>query len=187
MLLLLPPSADASLSQNLVPRSLDGSDNNVLHPSWGQVSQSYQRFAPPNYADGVGTMVSGPNPRYISNRVFNSLGVDLFSERNVSQLAWVWGQSLDHTFGDALSGTEEADIAFDSSDPLEGFTDPVTVRRYLSAHALAADRTEHRCSAAGTQRVLRPTSGPSDAPHMRVMASVCPSHITDGDYAAGWD
>lgn len=41
----------------------------------------------------------------------------------MSQLAWVWGQSLDHTFGDALSGTEEADIAFDSSDPLEGFTD----------------------------------------------------------------
>src|SRR5262249_7319567 len=62
------------------------------------------------------------NPRYISNRVFNSLGVDLFSERNVSQLAWVWGQSLDHTFGNALSGGEEADIAFDSSDPLESFT-----------------------------------------------------------------
>jgi hypothetical protein len=68
-------------------------------------------------------MAAGPNPRYISNRIFNSLGVDLFSERDVSQWAWVWGQFLDHTFGLAHSGTADAGIAFDSSDPLESFTD----------------------------------------------------------------
>jgi len=66
-------------------------------------------------------MVAGPNPRYISNRVFNSLGVDVFSERNVSQWGWVWGQFLDHTFGLAATGTADASIAFDAQDPLESF------------------------------------------------------------------
>jgi hypothetical protein len=103
--------------------SLNGSENNLAHPTWGEAGTTYQRLAPANYADGVGTMVEGPNPRYVSNRVFNSLGVDLFSERNVSQWVWVWGQFLDHNFGRAETGTEEAPIPFDSSDPLERFSD----------------------------------------------------------------
>ena len=105
------------------PRSLDGSGNNVAHPTWGEMGTDYQRLAPAHYADGAGAMTGGPNPRYISNRVFNSRGVDLFSERNVSQWVWVWGQFLDHTFGLAEAGTDEAGIPFDPSDPLEGFTD----------------------------------------------------------------
>src|ERR1700760_2636149 len=103
------------------PRSLDGSANNVAHPTWGEMGTDYQRLAPAHYADGAGAMPAGPNPRYISNRIFNSLGVDLFSERNVSQMAWVWGQVLDHSFGLAASGTENASIAFDAGDPLEAF------------------------------------------------------------------
>jgi hypothetical protein len=67
-------------------------------------------------------MVSGPNPRFISNRIFNSLGVDVFSERNISQLVWVWGQSLDHTFGFAKGGGEAASIASSDHDPLEHYT-----------------------------------------------------------------
>jgi Animal haem peroxidase len=105
------------------PRSLDGTANNLAHPTWGAVGSDYQRLAPARYADGIGTMASGPDPRHISNRIFNSLGVDLFSERNVSQWAWVWGQFLDHTFGLAQSGPQDAGIPFSSSDPLESYTD----------------------------------------------------------------
>ena len=103
--------------------SLNGSSNNVAHPSWGEAGTAYQRLAPPRYSDGAGAMASGPNPRYLSNRVFNSLGVDLFSERNVSQWGWVWGQFVDHTFGRAQPGSEEAPIAFNAGDPLEEFSD----------------------------------------------------------------
>ena len=53
----------------------------------------------------------------------NPLGVDLFSERNVSAWAWVWGQFLDHTFGRAEIGPEQAPISFNASDPLESFSD----------------------------------------------------------------
>jgi hypothetical protein len=106
----------------LTPRHLDGSASNLAHPAWGKVGAKYRRLAPARYADGVGAIVDGPNPRYVSNRIFNSLGVDLFSERNVSQWVWVWGQFLDHTFGLAEGGTEDASIPFSSSDRLESFT-----------------------------------------------------------------
>jgi hypothetical protein len=37
------------------------------------------------------------SPRYISNRIFNDTGVTLFSEGQVSQFGWLWGQFIDHT------------------------------------------------------------------------------------------
>ena len=120
--LLVPGSASA-----FEVESLNGSANNLAHPSWGEAGTAYQRLAPARYSDGAGTMASGPNPRYISNRVFNSLRVDLFSERNVSQWVWVWGQFVDHTFGRAQPGSEEAAIAFNASDPLEEFSDTLGI------------------------------------------------------------
>ena len=105
-------------------RSLDGSGNNPEHPEWGEMGTPYVRVAKPNFADGAGRMVTAPSPRYISNRIFNDLGQNLLSERNVSQWGWVWGQFLDHTFGlrDERPG-ESAPIPFDSADPDERFRD----------------------------------------------------------------
>ena len=80
-------------------RSLDGSGNNLAHPTWGQAGAQYLRVAPANYADGIKTPVSGPPTRSVSNRVFNDVSQNLFSERNVTQWGFVWGQFMDHTFG----------------------------------------------------------------------------------------
>src|SRR4051794_1683412 len=102
-------------------RSLDGSGNNRAHPSWGSAGTPYARTAPSAYADGIGAVESGPNARYISNRVFNDSGQNVFSERNLSQWAWTWGQFMDHTFGLAEGSDESDPIAFDSGDPLEAF------------------------------------------------------------------
>jgi hypothetical protein len=125
LVLVLAAIASAAGSPALAfeARSLDGSGANLAHPQWGAAGQPYVRLAPARYGDGVGAMEGGPSPRYVSNRIFNSNGLDLFSERNVSQWGWVWGQFLDHTFGRAEPGTEEAPIPFDSSDPLESFED----------------------------------------------------------------
>ena len=81
------------------------------------------RLAPADYADGISQPVTGPNPRYISNRVFNAVGADLFSPRNVSQWVWVWGQFLDHNFELAEGGSEEMPISVNQNDPLESFSD----------------------------------------------------------------
>src|SRR5262245_46474915 len=64
-------------------RTLDGSANNARHPNWGQAGTQYARNAPAAYADGVGAMVAGPNVRTVSNRVFNDVGTNLFSERGL--------------------------------------------------------------------------------------------------------
>ena len=115
----------ASQSQPEV-RSLDGSGNNVRHPDWGQTFTQYLRVTDPNYADGVSQPVSGPSARYISNRVFNDEGQNLFSENGVTQWGWTWGQFLDHTFGlRDETPAESLPIPFDRHDPLEEFQNDV--------------------------------------------------------------
>jgi peroxidase len=106
-------------------RSLDGFGNNLADPTRGQAGRPYARVALANYADGVGAPVSGPEPRYVSNRIFNDVAQNVFSERGVSQWGFVWGQFLDHTFGLRLEGDQEAPIAFDANDPLEEFRNDV--------------------------------------------------------------
>jgi hypothetical protein len=107
-------------------RSLDGSNNNLNHREWGQVGTQYARVAPANYADGVSTMVYASNanrsPRYISNRIFNDTFVTLFSEGQISQFGWLWGQFVDHTLDLRNENPgEQSNIPFKRSDPLESF------------------------------------------------------------------
>jgi hypothetical protein len=63
-------------------------------------------------------MNAGPNARAISNRVFNDIGTNLFSERGVSEWVWAWGQFLDHDLGlRDETRAESAPIPFMASDP----------------------------------------------------------------------
>jgi len=103
-------------------RTLDGSGNNLRHSEWGRANTLYIRVAPTNYADGISAMVGGPSIRYVSNRVFNDVGQNIFSKDGVTQWGWVWGQFLDHDFGlRDERPAENAAIRFDASDPLEDF------------------------------------------------------------------
>jgi hypothetical protein len=114
-------------------QSLDGSGNNVANPTWGQGGRPYARVAAARYADGRGAPVSGPNSRMVSNRIFNDINQNIFSERSVTQWGFTWGQFLDHTFGLRLGGAqadpqgESANIPFNASDPLESFRDNLGV------------------------------------------------------------
>jgi hypothetical protein len=103
-------------------QSMDGTGNNRRHQAWGQAGTPYSRVARARYADGQSQPVSGPDPRYVSNRVFNDTNQNLFSERGVSQWVFTWGQFLDHTFGLRDGEGEAQDLAFDPNDPLEAFT-----------------------------------------------------------------
>jgi hypothetical protein len=107
--------------------SLDGSRNNLARPAQGQVGTNYARVGAARYADGRSQPVTGPNSRFVSNRVFNDVHQNIFSEHRMTQWAWTWGQFLDHTFGLADAGTETANIPFNAGDPLETFTDTLGV------------------------------------------------------------
>ena len=90
------------------------------------------RIAPPNYSDGIGSMVSGPSPRYVSNRIFNDVGQNIFSENRVSQWGWLWAQFLDHTFGlRDETPAERTPIPFERSDPLERFKDDAGAKTWF--------------------------------------------------------
>src|SRR5256714_159804 len=104
-------------------RTLDGTGNNLGHPGWGRAGSLYLRVAPTNYLDGISRAATGPSIRFVSNRVFNDVGQNIFSENGVTQWGWVWGQFVDHDFGlRDERPAENASIAFDAADPLEAFT-----------------------------------------------------------------
>jgi hypothetical protein len=115
-------AADPPLT--LVVRSVDGSANNAQHPTWGQAGLAYRRVAPANYADGRSTQVTPAKPdRYVSNRIFNDVGQNLFSENGLSQWGWLWGQFIDHDLGLRVEAPgESSPLPFDQADPLERFT-----------------------------------------------------------------
>src|SRR5919198_894974 len=130
LLLLAPfaPSSSAAVPSATLRRTLDGSANNVAHPDWGRAGTPYLRVAPARYADGRSAMVGGPAPRYVSNRIFNDLSQNLFSENGISQMGWTWGQFLDHTFGlRDETPAERAPIPFSAGDPLEQFRNDLGV------------------------------------------------------------
>jgi len=104
------------------PRTLDGSGNNATHPRWGQADTQYPRIAKANYTDGIAQMRDGPAARYVSNRIFNDVGQNLFSENGVTQWGWAWGQWLDHDFGREQDHPRQSvPLAFNPRDPLESF------------------------------------------------------------------
>ncbi|MBO3744470.1 cellulose binding domain-containing protein [Streptosporangiaceae bacterium NEAU-GS5] len=124
--------------------SLDGSGNNVANPTWGQSGRAYARIGPVRYADGIGSPVSGPNSRYISNRVHNDIAQNIFSERHLTAWAWTWGQFLDHTFGlreSTGSTATAANIPFNTSDPLEQFTNNLGVIPFTRSAATTGTGT----------------------------------------------
>ena len=114
------PTAHAALFFE-VP-SLDGFGNNAANPNWGRAGQNYTRVAAARYTDGRSGVVTGPNARYISNRVFGDSNINLFSGRGTTGWVWTWGQFLDHTFGLRLDSSEPFNIPFDAADPLEDYT-----------------------------------------------------------------
>lgn len=122
-IIVLSVTASPAAANSFLIRTLDGHDNNLRHSDWGRANTLYLRVAAPNYADRISVMNGGPSVRYVSNRVFNDVGQNIFSENGLTQWAWVWGQFMDHDFGlrDENPG-ESAPLAFNAKDPLETFT-----------------------------------------------------------------
>ena len=102
--------------------TFDGSGNNLDDPTLGQSGAIYTRETDANYADGVAEPAASPDARYLSNRIFNDVNQNLFSDGDVTHWSFVWGQFIDHTIGLRESGEEDFTIVFDPDDPLESFT-----------------------------------------------------------------
>uniref|UniRef100_A0A0K0EPD5 peroxidase n=2 Tax=Strongyloides stercoralis TaxID=6248 RepID=A0A0K0EPD5_STRER len=79
-------------------RTLDGSCNNLKHPTWGAGKTRYLRLLPPLYEDNISIPVGTrnifrPSPRSITRYLLNH-DKNVFS--NFNQLAMQWGQFISH-------------------------------------------------------------------------------------------
>ena len=119
--------SDAPILRIWEVQSLNGVNNNPNSRNAGAAGDRYLRMGSTRYADGRSAQVPGPNVRNVSNRIFNDSNVNVFSERNVSQWGFVWGQFLDHTFGLRQENGTTANIPFSTTDPLESFRNDLGV------------------------------------------------------------
>jgi hypothetical protein len=116
-------------------QSLNGINNNPFSPTAASAGTNYLRLGPTRYADGRSAQVSGPNVRNVSNRIFNDDNVNVFSEGEVTQWGFVWGQFVDHTFGLRQENGTTANIPFSASDPLEAFRNDLGVIPFVRSAA----------------------------------------------------
>lgn len=117
-------------------RSIDGLGNNLANPQWGAAGTMLPRASETPYSTGAfypddgsgatffggpGSNTLAPNPRDISNTLYDARGKDYPSERGLSNMSWQWGQFLDHDI--SLSNTSDspsefAPILMSPSDPM---------------------------------------------------------------------
>ena len=102
---LLPFTKNACTRPDRIPcapskyRSIDGSCNNLLNPSWGQASTAQERILPPDYEDGRQSPRGGlqnsslPNPRFISTELHFDMDREF---PGITNLVAAFGQFLDH-------------------------------------------------------------------------------------------
>ena len=108
-------------------RTIDGSGNNVVNPTWGKVDEQLLRDAPSAYDDGISEPRGGdpstmPSARAVSNAASPQIG-NLFNNRQLSSMVWQWGQFVDHDIDltENASPAEPFDINVPTGDP---FFDP---------------------------------------------------------------
>src|SRR5262245_11194072 len=67
-------------------RSIEGTGNNLLHPTWGSAGTDRLRTAPAAYADGHSAPAGSnrPSAREISNVIVDQGDEDVISDRNLS-------------------------------------------------------------------------------------------------------
>ena len=106
-----------------VPRTIDGSGNNLANPHWGATHSNLLRLSPAAYDDGISTPRGGltastlPSARAVSNAIHRQ-SADTPNGRNLSGFLWQWGQFVDHDIDltEAADPAEPFDIAVPTGD-----------------------------------------------------------------------
>ncbi len=99
-------------------RTFDGTGNNVANPTWGAANTRLVRRSPAAYMDGKSAMARAvaANPRTVSNTIVAQTASRL-NERGLSDMAWQWGQFIDHDMDITKLGSETAAVQTLPSDP----------------------------------------------------------------------
>jgi hypothetical protein len=105
----------------LPAESIDGTGNNVAHPTWGSTGQVLLRLSPAAYGDGISTPSGAdrPSARLVSNLLATSPDGGITNDRDFTAFVYAWGQFLDHDLGltDTATPRERLPIPVPTGDP----------------------------------------------------------------------
>jgi peroxidase len=76
--------------------SVDGSGNNLARPGLNAAGRDFARLGEAHFADGISSLVDGPNPRSISNIVVGQGDATIPNPHGLSGMLYAWGQFIDH-------------------------------------------------------------------------------------------
>lgn len=100
-------------------RSINGSGNNASHLLMGMAGSDLIRgVSGAHYADGLGLPLLTANPRAVSNALSAQTLGGLGNSRQLSSMAWQWGQFIDHDFALVDESSEPMNIAIPAGDPV---------------------------------------------------------------------
>jgi peroxidase len=109
-------SAGAETVSNI--RTIDGSNNNLTSVSFNATNTDFTRIGEANFADGISSLVDGPNPRTISNVVVGEGDAAVPNQEGLSGFMYAWGQFIDHDLDLTRSdGTTHIDVPIPAGDP----------------------------------------------------------------------
>ncbi len=134
-----PPPTHTPDPHTLEFRSIDGTGNNLSNTHLNAAGQDFARIGPANFADGVDSMIAGPNPRVISNDVVAGHGGDP-NPQGLSGMMYAWGQFIDHDLDLETGSNVPINITVPAGDPsLPAGTTEIQLTRALIDPATGHD------------------------------------------------
>ena len=76
--------------------SITSLGNNIANPGLNAAGTDFVRLGEAHFADGISTLVGGPNPRSISNIVVGQGDPTIPNPQGLSGMLYAWGQFIDH-------------------------------------------------------------------------------------------
>jgi peroxidase len=111
-------------------RTIDGTDNNLNHSSWGSTGTKLLRMVWEDYSDGISEPagVTRKSPREISNMIA-AQDESILNTLGASDFIWQWGQFLDHDIDLTTEVDDPRPIPVPTGDPYfdPGFTGNQTI------------------------------------------------------------
>jgi peroxidase len=120
-------------------RTIDGSGNNIQHPTWGSTGIPLLRLVAPDYDAPAGRGTPAGSNRASARAISNACAAQSGSVPNLawgSDFVWQWGQFIDHDID--LTGPGEPFVPFDIPVPTgDPFFDPFST----GTQVIACDRS----------------------------------------------
>ena len=92
---------------NIEFQDIDGGNNNLVNPTWGQTGTRFVRKMLPRYDDGISSVDANlPNPRNISNKIMG-IGPFSYNSYELAAMKSAWGQLIAHDVALTLPHTPE--------------------------------------------------------------------------------